>query len=170
VHFIAGAAEAAPLRDHCADLVTVSAALHWFDRPRFYAEVRRVARPGALLAVWSYYNSTIEPAVDAVLLRYAEEVVGALWAPGMRLNQDGYRDLDFPFERVSWPEVYAEARMTLADVFQYMRTWSASQAWERTHGTDPVDLVREPLAHAWGEAGRERLVRWPLHGIIGRVG
>jgi len=105
-----------------------------------------------------------------VLLRYAEEVVGALWPPGMRLNQDGYRDLDFPFERVSWPEVYAEARMTLADVFQYMRTWSASQAWERTHGTDPVDLVREPLAHAWGEAGSERLVRWPLHGVIGRVG
>ena len=88
VYFIAGAAEAAPLRDHCADLVTVSAALHWFDRPRFYAEVRRVARPGALLAVWSYYNSRIEPAVDAVLLRYAEEVVGALWPPGMRLNQD----------------------------------------------------------------------------------
>ena len=170
VHFAAAAAEAAPLRGHCADLITVSAALHWFDRPRFYAEVRRVARPGAILAAWSYYNSRIEPAIDAVLLRYAEEVVGALWAPGMQLNQDGYRDLDFPFERLPWPEVYAEARMTLAGVFEYMRTWSASQAWERTRGTDPVERVSEDLAHAWGEAGRERLVRWPLHGLIGRVG
>src|SRR5512138_870039 len=43
---VAAVAEAAPLRDGCVDLVTVSAALHWFDRPRFYAEVRRVARAG----------------------------------------------------------------------------------------------------------------------------
>ena len=170
VHFVAATAEAAPLRNHCADLVTVSAALHWFDRPRFYAEVRRVARAGALLAVWSYYTSRIDPVIDTVLLRYAEEVVGALWAEGMRLNQDGYRDIDFPFARLPWPEVYAEAHMKLVDVYQYMRTWSASQAWERTRGTDPVDLVRDDLARAWGEPGRERLVRWPLHGIIGRVG
>jgi hypothetical protein len=149
--------------------VTVSAALHWFDRPRFYVEVRRVARPGAIFAVWSYYQSLIEPAVDAVLVRYAEEVVGALWSPGMRLNQNAYRDLDFPFERLEWPDVRAEAHMRLADLFQYMRTWSASQAWERAHGADPVEVVREELSRAWGEPEMERRVRWPLHGAIGRV-
>lgn len=35
-------------------LVTVGQALHWFDRPAFYGEVRRVLRPGGVLAVWSY--------------------------------------------------------------------------------------------------------------------
>lgn len=34
------------LPSHSADLVTVAQALHWFDLPRFYAEVRRVLRPG----------------------------------------------------------------------------------------------------------------------------
>jgi ubiquinone/menaquinone biosynthesis C-methylase UbiE len=169
VRFVAAASEAAPLRDRCTDLVTVSAALHWFDRPRFYAEVRRVARPGAILAVWSYYQSLIEPTIDAVLARYAEDVVGPLWSPGMRLNRSGYRDLDFPFERLPWPGFQAQARMRLEDLFQYMRTWSASQEWQRTRGTDPVDEVRDDVARAWGDPETQRAVRWPLYGAIGRV-
>jgi ubiquinone/menaquinone biosynthesis C-methylase UbiE len=167
---VAAAAEAAPFRDHCADLVTVSAAIHWFDRPRFYEEVRRVARRGAILAVWSYYQTRIAPEVDAVLVRYADEVVGPFWTDGIRLNRGAYRDLDFPFERLPWPELDAEARMRLGDLFPYMRTWSASQAWERSRGTDPVDVVRDDLARAWGDPDAERVVRWPLHGAIGRVG
>ena len=170
MRLVAAAAETAPFRDRCADLVTVSAAIHWFDRPRFFAEVRRIARPGAIIAVWSYYHSRIEPAVDGVLERFADEVVGPFWTPGIQLNRHAYRDLDFPFERLPWPVLYAEGRMRLRDLFEYMRTWSASQAWERGHGTDPVEIVREDLAHAWGDPETERVVHWPLHGAIGRVG
>ena len=167
---VVATAEAVPFRDRCADLVTVSAALHWFDRPRFYAEVRRVARPGAILAVWSYFQTRIEPAIDAVLVRFADEVVGPLWGEGIRINRQAYRDLDFPFERLPWPVLHAEATMRLEDLFQYMRTWSASQAWERMRGTDPVEVVRADLTKAWGHPGQERRVQWPLHGAIGRVG
>jgi hypothetical protein len=60
--------------------------------------------------------------------------------------------------------------MRLGDLFAFMRTWSASQAWERMRGTDPVDIVRDELTRAWGDPETERLVRWPLHGAIGRVG
>lgn len=63
-------------------------------------------------------------------------------------------DLDFPFERLPWPQLHAEGRMRLRDLFAYMRTWSASQTWERNRGTDPVDVVREDLARAWGRSGR----------------
>ena len=170
VDFVAAAAEAAPIRAHRVDLITVSAAIHWFDRPAFYAEVRRVARPRAVLAVWSYFQTRIEPTIDAVLEHYAEDVVGPLWHPGIRLNRGAYRDLEFPFERLPWPDLHAEGHMRLADLFQYMRTWSASQEWERRNGTDPVEEVREALERAWGDPKRERAIRWPLHGMIGRVG
>ena len=59
--------------------------------------------------------------------------------------------------------------MRLPDLLQYMRTWSASQAWERAHGTDPVKEVRDELSQAWGDPGIERRVVWPLHGAIGRM-
>jgi SAM-dependent methyltransferase len=169
MHLFAAAAEQVPLRGTSVDLVTVSAAVHWFDRPRFWAEVRRVARPGAVVAVWSYFQSRIDPAVDAVLVRFADEVVGSWWGPGIQLNRYAYRDLDFPFQRLPWPAMEAEARMKLEDLFGYMRTWSSSQAWTRELGTDPVDVVREDLTRAWGDPELERVVRWPLHGAIGRV-
>jgi SAM-dependent methyltransferase len=169
IDLVAAAAEAVPFRDRIVDLVTVSAAIHWFDRPRFYSEVRRVARPGAILAVWSYYQTRIAPEIDAVLERFANDVVGPFWDSGIVVNQDRYRDLDFPFERLTWPELHAEARMRLGDLCQYMRTWSSSVAWERARGTDPVDVVREDLARAWGDPESVRVIRWPLHGAIGRV-
>ena len=127
-----------------------------------------MARPAAVLAAWSYYQTRIEPAIDVVLERFAE-VVGPFWDSRIELNRNAYRDLDFPFERLPWPELHAEGRMRFADLCQYMRTWSASVAWERERGTDPVDVVREDLARAWGNPEAERVVRWPLHGAIGRV-
>ena len=169
LHRVAAAAEAAPFRDRCMDLVTVSAAIHWFDRPRFYSEVRRVARPGAILAVWSYYASRIAPAVDQLVIRFANEVVGDFWPPGFEVNRQEYRDLDFPFERLPWPRLEAEGRMQLGDLLDYMRTWSASQAWVKRRGGDPVEIVRADLARAWGDPGLERAVRWPLHGAVGLV-
>jgi hypothetical protein len=42
-------------------------------------------------------------------------------------------------------------------------------AWDCGAGSDPVEIVRDDLARAWGDSERERLTRWPLHGAIGRV-
>ncbi|GAA2145426.1 class I SAM-dependent methyltransferase [Glycomyces algeriensis] len=50
----AGAAEALPLPDASADIVTAGQAFHWFDRERALPEIRRVLRPGGLLApIWN---------------------------------------------------------------------------------------------------------------------
>ena len=170
VHAVAAAAEAAPLRGGSCDLVVVSAALHWFDRPRFFAEVRRVAKPGAILAAWSYYRTRVDDgAVDEIVMRFADEVISPYWPAGMQLNREAYRSLEHPFEPLPWPGFEAEGAMRLDDLLVFMRTWSASQAWQRERGTDPVAVVHERLAAAWGDPGRERPVRWPLHGVIARV-
>jgi len=169
LHRIVAAAEQAPLRSGTADLVTVSAALHWFDRPHFYAEVRRVARPRAVLAAWSYFRCHIDPEIDTVIDRYADEVVAEYWLPQFDLNRRAYRDFEFPFEPLPWLDLEAQAHMRLDDVLDFMRTWSASQALRRERGVDPVERVRVDLERAWGDASQERIVRWPLHGVIGRM-
>src|SRR5688572_14539271 len=47
-------AEASGLEPDLADLIVAAQAAHWFDIEAFYAEARRIARPGALLALVTY--------------------------------------------------------------------------------------------------------------------
>ena len=69
-------AEQTDFEDHSVDLITVAQAIHWFDLDAFYAEAKRVLRPGGVLAAWTYYESEIEPAIDRVARKYESEVVG----------------------------------------------------------------------------------------------
>jgi ubiquinone/menaquinone biosynthesis C-methylase UbiE len=59
VEYRVAPAEQTGLPDASIDLVTVAQALHWFDRERFFAEVKRVLRPGGVLALWVYATSRI---------------------------------------------------------------------------------------------------------------
>ena len=74
-------AERCPLSNACVDLVLVAQALHWFDFDKFYAEVRRVCRPGGLLAATCYYEPGVNGEVNEVLSRY-EGLVRSCWPPG----------------------------------------------------------------------------------------
>jgi SAM-dependent methyltransferase len=57
VPMIAGRAEALPLRDRCADVVTSFNAFHWFQPEAFFAEARRVLKAsGHLALVWNDWD------------------------------------------------------------------------------------------------------------------
>src|SRR5262245_48353212 len=54
IEVVAGTAEQIPLTDASADLVCSACAFHWFDYAKATAEILRVMRPGAHLAlVWN---------------------------------------------------------------------------------------------------------------------
>jgi SAM-dependent methyltransferase len=170
VAYRVAAAEAMALPAGSIDLVTAAQAVHWFDLDRFYAEVRRVLAPGGALAVWTYSEVLVDPAVDRVVARFYHDVVGPYWPPERRLVERGYRTLPFPFAPVAAPELPMVERWDLARFAGYLGTWSAARHWSDAHdGADPLDRVRAELAAAWGDPGRRREVTWPLHVRAGRV-
>ena len=54
VRFSVGSADNLEFEDASMDLVTIAMALHWVDRDRFYSEVKRVLRPGGVLAAFGH--------------------------------------------------------------------------------------------------------------------
>lgn len=163
------AAEAAPLAAASIDLVVAAQAVHWFDMPGFYSEARRVARPGGIVAVWSYNLCTITPAIDAVVHRYYTEVVGPYWPSERSVVETAYRTIAFPFAEVTVPRFEMAADWSLADFAGYLGTWSSSRGYLRARRSDPLEEIREELAHAWGDPAEGRRVVWPLHMRAGRV-
>jgi SAM-dependent methyltransferase len=167
-------AGAVSLDNGSVDLVTVAQALHWFDLDAFYAEVRRVLRPRGVIAAWTYTLFSVAPgqagagAINTVLQRYYDDVVGAYWPPERRHIEQGYRSLPFPFKEWDVPDLEIKTDWTLDDVVGYLRTWSASQRYRADRMADPVAEIDEALPAAWGSPERDRTLRWPVPIRIGR--
>lgn len=159
----------APLEAHTADLVTVAQAIHWFDHDRFYAEVRRVLKPGGVLAAWTYGLPQITPALNAVIERFYQDIVGAYWPPERRLVEARYRTIPFPFDEIQSPAFAMQLLWSLDDFLGYLGTWSATRRFIQGRGTNPVDQVAEDLALAWGDPADGKTVRWQIYLRVGRL-
>jgi SAM-dependent methyltransferase len=162
-------AEASGLPDRSTDLVTVAQALHWFDLPKFYAEVRRVLKPQGVVAAWGYNRLLIDqPEVQRSVDRFYDETIGSYWPPERVHVENGYHDLPFPFARSAAPGFSLHKDWTREHLLGYLRSWSAVGRFKAANGYDPVDALAGEIAAHWPE---ERMMRleWPLFMLAGRV-
>ncbi|HET9484442.1 MAG TPA: class I SAM-dependent methyltransferase [Xanthomonadales bacterium] len=169
VRYAVEPAERCSARDSSVDLVSVAQAYHWFDPARFADEVRRVARPGAIVAVYGYDVLRVVPAVDAVIDRLYDDVLGAYWPPERSLVDAHYATLPFPWQPLRMPGVAMQHDWTLPQLVAYLGTWSAAQRCRAATGVDAIAAARPALERAWGDPSRARTVRWNLFGRVGRV-
>jgi SAM-dependent methyltransferase len=168
VTYRTGRAESTGFPDGTFDLVTVAQALHWFDFGAFYAEVARVARPGAVLAAWGYNLLRIEPAVDALVRELYHAVVGPYWDAERRHVEASYATVPFPFPELPAPPLQMVTRWQREGLLGYLNTWSAVQGYVQAHGRNPVETLRPRLKALW-PADETREVQFPLFLRVGRV-
>ncbi|WP_324779219.1 class I SAM-dependent methyltransferase [Thiobacillus sedimenti] len=161
-------AEASGLADCSVDLVTVAQAAHWFDLPRFHAEVARVLKPGGVIALWGYGRMVLPGALDAPFQRFYSETVGPYWPPERALIDDAYRSLAFPYTEIDAPPCFIEVEWTLPRLVDYLSTWSAVKRYRAAEGHDPLPALETALAPLWGGADRPRRLQWPLFLRVGR--
>jgi SAM-dependent methyltransferase len=150
------------------DLVTVAQALHWFDLPVFWREVRECLTEYGVVAAWCYGLLRITPEVDRVVEHYSQAMLGPWWPPERRLVDEGYRTVDFPFREIAAPEFAIAQEWSLSDLLGYLGTWSAGQRYRAGTGEDPLALIQPALDAAWGDPARRRPAKWPLSVRAGR--
>jgi SAM-dependent methyltransferase len=127
-----GTAEAMPLPDDSADVVTVGQAFHWFDGPKALAEIERVLRPGGALAlVWNRRpseSSQLHAAISEIIAPYRSD------APA---HASG-----------AWREAFAGRELTERH-FEFTQRLDADGLADRAGSTSFIaaldDAEREPL-------------------------
>jgi ubiquinone/menaquinone biosynthesis C-methylase UbiE len=162
-------AEASGLPDHSVDLISVAQALHWFDLEKFYAEARRVAQPGALLAVYGYDWFYVSPQIDALVDRWLARPIEPYWLPNLRLLWHHYRTIAFPFEEITAPRLAMYVSWNLEQLLSYCRTWSATRNRIADEGEEFLADARDALATAWGDPAQARTVVMPITVRLGRL-
>lgn len=168
VRYSVQTAEQTGYPDAAFDAVCVAQALHWFEFPRFFAEVTRVLRPGGLFVAWGYNWSTVTPAFDAALDRHIKSVIREDWAPQNRLLWNGYRDVSMPFAPQPFPPQTIELHWNLRQVLAYVQTWSAVQRAVARQGAAFLHAAEPELRAAWGDPAQIRVVKMPLELLAGR--
>ena len=162
VSYSVAPAERCALADASVDLVTVAQALHWFDVEAFYAEARRVARPGALLAVWNYPRPQFADAeLDRRFLAFYEDVVGPYWPPERVTSSRTTARCHFRSKNSPPRNSDSSCSGSLEQVIGYVSSWSATARYRKALARDPVPLLRDSLAPVWLPGGIAT-VRMPI--------
>jgi SAM-dependent methyltransferase len=163
------ASEKTSIQSDSVDLITVGTAVHWFDFDPFYAEVRRVGKPAAILAIWTYHLARIEPEIDRWLEDFYRETLAGYWPERIHYLDQLYKTLPFPFEEIRPPEFEMETIWDLDNLVGFLASWSAVKKLVETQGEAAFTEQVRQLERIWGNKSTNHKVRWPLHFRIGRI-
>lgn len=161
-------AEHVSLNASSVDLVSVAVAIHWFNFDEFYREVKRVLKPGGILAAWTYNLTEISPEIDQLIYEYYSEILNGYWPERIHYLTEEYQTIPFPFEEINPPAFVMEINWNLIQLAGFLNSWSATQRYKAQNGNHPLELIWNKLVSTWGDENGSRLIRWPLHFRIGR--
>lgn len=145
------------------DLITVAQALHWFDRDIFFNEVRRVLKPGGILAVWSYNLLTVTADIDQLINHLYHVILDGFWPEERHLIEENYQSITLPFPNIDALSFHMNQHWNLPQLMGYLSTWSAVKAYEKQNNINPLSDITSTLQEAWGEPTLQRQVTWPLN-------
>lgn len=158
--YVKHAAEHTPFPDHHFDLITVGQALHWFDRDAFIQEAIRVGKPGGLLAVWGYAQLDIDPVINPLIQVFYEKTVGPYWDDARKWVEDGYSSFVIPLPQIPSPAFTIQTSWTIEQLAGYFFSWSATQKYIATNGSNPVPELIQSIAPHWDQTHKP--VRFPV--------
>ena len=159
-----GAAEAIPMADASADLITAAQAFHWFDVMRARAECRRVLKPAGVVAlIWNdrVCGDPLQQELDAV---FAEHGGAAHSAQSDRADMPRFFGGNAPTE-LTWPHEHRLGEAGLLSL-AFSRSYMPARMSSAAAG---VERKVRRLFRDWQQDGRV-VVRYRTAAFIGRPG
>lgn len=169
IQYSVASGESFSIADHSIDLITIANALHWFNLDVFYGNVRKVLKRNGILAAWAYGIPHVNDAIDSIIKQFHDGPLGEFWVHENRLVENEYRDLPFPFLLIPSPEFHSYKEFDLDEFLMYLNTWSATQKYISTYGSNPTVQLRNELLKYWKDPASKRQIQWKLILKIGKL-
>jgi SAM-dependent methyltransferase len=170
IHYSVSIAEKTVFAGNTFDLITVAQAYHWFQFDAFAKEVRRVAKPGAIIAVWGYHIPQCgDASLDALISDFYTGTVGSYWDPERTYVDDYYRTIPFPYEELPSKEFSINVHWAPDDLPGYLNTWSSVQHFIKANGYNPVDEFTDRLSARWPDGAASLPFSFPVFMRMGRI-
>lgn len=169
VHYSIQRAEQTAFPAQQFDALCVAQALHWFAFDSFFAEVKRIAKPGAIFAAWGYSWPAIAPNFDQTFQSVIRDVIEPYWAPQNRLLWNAYADVPFPFAKLHTPTFHIAVHWTFPQFWAYIGTWSAIRTCTTKIGNQFMVSAESALRPLWGNPEVPRSIAMPLYVLAGHV-
>ena len=162
-------AESTPFEENTFDLVTVAQAYHWINWKEFKKEVTRVCKPGAIIAIWTYYrNTTGDKKVDDAVYSFYENVTKPYWDDARKYVEEKYSTVEFDFELLTVKDFETTLNWKREDMIGYISSWSAIQKYIKVNDHSPIPIIEEEINKLW-PVGEVRKVSFPIYLKLGRV-
>ncbi|WP_207510250.1 class I SAM-dependent methyltransferase [Longitalea luteola] len=143
-------AERTPFADNSFDCITVAQAYHWFNFEAFEKEVKRVAKPGAVIAVWGYsLLMSADEKLNSLIKTFYREKVGAYWDKERSYIDDHYTTVPFPYEPLPSTTFNIQVQWTRQQLIGYFNTWSSVQHFIKANQYNPVTELASMIEELW---------------------
>ncbi|MEO9965819.1 MAG: class I SAM-dependent methyltransferase [Reichenbachiella sp.] len=163
-------AERTSFPDSQFDLITVAQAIHWFDFEAFNQEIKRLAKPGGIVAIWGYALLKVQPGIDEIITDFDANIVGPYWDVERRHIDAEYDTIPFCFNPIEAGKQFAiEAVWNTNHLEGYFNSWSCVQNYKQNNnGENPVPDLMIRLKEYWSE-GESKKVTFPVFLKMGRI-
>ena len=169
IEYVVCAAEKTPFETNIFDLVTVAQAYHWLKWDEFRKEVNRVCKPGAIIAIWTYYkNATGDKRVDDAVYNFYKEITRPYWDYERKYVEEKYETVEFDYDLISIKTFDSILHWQREDLLGYISSWSAIQKMIKVNGHSPIPIIEEEIKKCWAE-GEVKKVVFPIYLKLGRV-
>jgi len=169
VEYSVCSAESTPFEENTFDLVTVAQAYHWIKWKEFKKEVTRVCKPGAIIAIWTYYrNTTGDKKIDDAVYSFYENVTKPYWDKARKYVEEKYSTVEFDYDPLPVKDFETTLNWQREDMIGYISSWSAIQKYIKVNGNSPIPIIEEELNKLWPE-GEAKKVVFPIYLKFGRI-